>query len=274
MERFILVSNNNSEKKTSADETRIKAQKARIDAEKQEKRRENMMRFGIGAGVLVVVAGIIGAAVVSTSGKDNPNPTPSGSVSSALPLGVTKDNLGAATGTAKTPVIDVFEDFQCPACATIEKAYGETINNLANTGKAKVSYYPMDFLDNNLKNDSSQRATSAFGCAVDADKTQAYHSIVFKNQPAQEGVGYTQEQLTQFGKDAGITGEAFTKFSSCVDNLTYNGWGSMVNETATQRGVRGTPTYFVNGKEIPRDAFTSEASFLAKINELAGKPAS
>lgn len=159
--------------------TREKAASARAAAEASERRRERTVRIAIAAVVVLIVAGIIGAAVWSTQ-KD---PVPPPDANAALPTGTTKENLGAPVGTATKPVLDMYEDFQCPACAALEKGLGPTITQLAEQGKLKVNYHPMTFLDQNLKNDASLRSAAAFGCAVDAGATSKYHNTVFANQP-------------------------------------------------------------------------------------------
>ena len=169
--------------------TREKAAAARAAAESSERRRETAMRVGIAVAVLVIVAGIIGAALYTTRSKDV------APVDAALPAGVSGPQYGAGVGTVGTPVLDIYEDFQCPACAQAEAALSPTISTLVADGKVKVNYHPMNFLDRNLGNDSSTRATAAFGCAVDAGKTAEYHSILFANHPVPEGTGYTDEQL-------------------------------------------------------------------------------
>ena len=246
--------------------TREKAASARAAAEASERRRERTVRIAIAAVVVLIVAGIIGAAVWSTQ-KD---PVPPPDANAALPTGTTKENLGAPVGTATKPVLDMYEDFQCPACAALEKGLGPTITQLAEQGKLKVNYHPMTFLDQNLKNDASLRSAAAFGCAVDAGATSKYHNTVFANQPEKEGTGYTDEQLLEFGKQAGITGAAYDKFAACFQAQTYAGWATLSNDEAGQRGVTSTPTLFLNGQEIPRTDLTSVEAFTKKI-ESAGQ---
>ena len=78
--------------------------------------------------------------------------------------------------------------------------------HLVSAGTARIVYYPLSFLDRQLGNDSSLRAANAAGCAQDAGAFAAYHDTVFANQPEREGDGYTDEELLQFGRDAGIEG--------------------------------------------------------------------
>ena len=119
-------------------------------------------------------------------------------------------------------------------------------------------YYPLTFLDANLGNDSSLRAASASGCAADAGAFGKFHATVYANQPKQEGEGYTDAQLLQFGKDAGITGEAYSTFETGVEDVTYRDWTQVVEKSQASRNVTSTPTVFVNGEELPREDYTAE----------------
>ena len=81
-------------------------------------------------------------------------------------------------------------------------------------------------------------------------------------QPARErGDGWTDEQLKQFGADAGLTGEAQSAFDKCVDEGTYKGWAQLSNDAAFERGISSTPTIYVSGRELKNDAFASEQAF-------------
>ena len=153
----------------SKQSTREKAAAARTAAEASERRRERTVRLVLVLVVLVVVGGIIGAALWSTKKDEKPI-----DANAPLPAGISKEQLGAPVGAATKPVLDVYEDFQCPACANLEKVLGPTINQLANQGKVRVNLHPMTFLDSNLNNDASLRAAAAFGCAVDAGATAKY----------------------------------------------------------------------------------------------------
>ncbi|TXH41405.1 MAG: disulfide bond formation protein DsbA [Actinobacteria bacterium] len=246
--------------------TREKAASARAAAEASERRRERTVRFAIFGVVALVVLGIIGAVLWTTRSK--PAPTPE---NTALPAGVAAPGYGAPVGTATKPVLDVYEDFQCPACAAFEKAAGATVDELVANGQVKVVYHPMNFLDANLGNDSSTRAAAAFGCAVDAGVTLKYHDIVYANQPATEGVGYTDEQLKSFGQQAGLSGAQLDTFNACVDAKTYLGWPTLSNQAASENGVTGTPALFLNGSKLSNEDIASAEAFKAKILAAAGQ---
>lgn len=244
--------------------TREKAAAARAAQEAADKRRERTIKIVGAIAVLAVVAGIIGAALVARGNKGGDTPVPS---DAALPTGAAAPTYGVTVGTGG-PTLELFEDFQCPACGSFEAKSGATITDLVNSGKVKVQYQMMNFIDQNVGNDASLRATAAFGCAVDAGKAQEYHSTVYKNQPANEGEGFTNEQLIQFGADSGITGADFTTFSECVNSQKYAGWSQLLQKYAEEQGVQSTPTVFLNGQPLDAATFADPAA-LRKAVEAA-----
>ena len=130
----------------------------------------------------------------------------------------------------------------------------------------KAVYHPLSFLDRSLNNDSSLRSANASACAADEGKYLTYHDIVYTNQPAREGTGYTDQQLLQFGADAGITSK---DFQTCVTGLKYQKWvKNGVQREAENRPVTATPTLYINGKELERP-ITNEsiAAAIAKASK-------
>jgi len=245
-----------AEKKESAKSTREKAAEARAAAQASERRRERTIRIVGGIAVLAVVLGILAIGVFQSRKGDTPAP----SADSALPTGVTAETGYAfqVNNAPDAPKVEIFEDFQCPACRNLEQTYGPMIQKEAADGNIALSYRIMTFLDNNLNNDASLRAANGFGCAITGGVGEQYHNLVYANQPAQEGDGWTDDQLKQFGADAGLSGDAKAQFDKCYDEGTYKGWAQLSNDAAFNAGVSGTPTIFVNGKELPTTALQSE----------------
>lgn len=241
---------------------RERAAEARGAAQSSEKRRERIVRIVGGATVVAVMAAIIGVAVYASS--NSPSNDASGSTGSIVapdPAAVSPAGAFAAdsptpfgvpygTGTTDVPVLEVWEDFQCPACGALELANGVGIEKLAEEGKIQLIYRPAAFLDANLGNDSSHRAVAAWGCAIDLGKTKEYRNAVFANQPLQEGSGYTQEQLLAFGSDSGITEADLPAFTQCVTDGTYMAWAANTNQEFVTSQIRGTPSGFLNGEPV------------------------
>ena len=221
------------------------------EQQKAQQRRDRMIGIVGGIVVAAVVVGIIVAAVVAKNNKQT-------GASAKLPTGVTKTDLGASYGNPKpgAPTVEVFEDFQCPACGMFEPVNGNRLVQWAKEGKLKLVWHPAAFLDDAKAAEnqaagnpnSSKRATAAWGCAVDAGKAAEYHSIIFKNQPKTEGQGYSDITLLTLGSQV-VPSNKLKTFADCVNNGTYMDWAIASNQLFNNRGISSTPTVIINGKE-------------------------
>lgn len=257
---------------------REKAAAARAEAQSAEKRRERMIRIVGAIGVLVVVVGIIGVAVFARSadsGNTDGRALPDVNPAAALPTGVLGSDsefpyaLPYGNAERSAPVLQLWEDFQCPACAQLELINGSGIKELANTGQVQLLFRPTAFLDRNLNNTSSAEAINAWGCAIDEGKTAEYSGIVFANQPA-EGAGFSLDQLIGFGEQAGLTGAAFDSFSQCVNDGTYLGWAVNSTDVFYADEVRGTPTGVLNGEQLSGAQLADQAELQRLVDEASG----
>jgi protein-disulfide isomerase len=207
----------------------------------------------------VLIVGVVVAILIGNSSK-------SGTAASgnAVPVGVVGGTGGgilvdAAALKSSVPTVDVYADFQCPICGQFEKAFGPTLTAMAKAGEVNYVVHMMSFLDTNLGNDSSARATNAAACAADAGKFGEYHSAVFAAQPAKEGDGYTNAQLTEFATTAGITGPALTTWQKCTTDGQHTQYVADVATTSGKAGVTGTPTVKLDGKDITKTLTTADA---------------
>jgi protein-disulfide isomerase len=250
------------------------AAQARAESEAAEKRRERTIRIVGGVVVLVVVGALLALGFFAGQSKDQPATAPSADAGAAIPKSVQPDTYGVPVGTgwtasnaAKLPTLEIWEDFQCPACRQVEQMAGAAIIGMANEGKVKLLMRPTTFLDKNLpqSNNSSARATAAWGCAIDAGKAEEFHSTVFANQPATEGTGYTQDQLLEMGKAIGLTGAEFDTYSKCVTDGTYMGWAANSTQKFSESGATGTPTGYLNGTELTGSDLVDTAALAKKI---------
>jgi protein-disulfide isomerase len=258
---------------TKPKQTRAQARE-RLAAERAaaaaaSKRRDRMLRIGLVAIVVVLVAGI-GIAVVVTRGS-------SVDTGGSTPAGVTA-TLGYPTGSATKPVLDIWEDFQCPNCELFETANRTQIEALATSGKAQVVYHTWNFLDSgNASNPagtqkSSSRAAIAAGCAWDQGKFLQMHDQIYENQPAQETTGWTDAQLEQYAKTAGVAD--MNTFDQCLSSRKYQGFLTQVNAQADKQQITGTPTFLVGGTIVDTTAATSWADVgtlvIAAVDKAAG----
>lgn len=223
---------------------RAAANAARAAREAQVRRAKRVRTAVFATGVVLACAAIIAAGVLGSR-----------SATSAQPANALANGGGVSIG--KGPVIvDLWEDFQCPACKQFEDAVASTLNALVDAGKATLVYHPLTFLDQNLGNTASTRAANAALCASDQERYREYHDIVYRNQPKSEGVGYSDVQLVTFAKDAGV-GDIDT-FKKCANDLRYEGYLAKVTVQMQKKGITSTPTVFIDGKEVPREQLSAD----------------
>jgi protein-disulfide isomerase len=203
----------------------------------KEKARTRRMWITIGVVAALIAAGLGGWVVYSSQRVS----------SYVAPAHTSSDDDGLVVGSGPATV-EVYLDFMCPNCGQFEKASGDTLNKLVDDKKIKLVYHPVAFLDRfSNGTEYSTRSSAASGCASDADKTREFVKVMYDNQPKENSDGLTNDEIVKLGTSAGITG---SDFASCVNDQTYKNWTAHVTDAATQREVNGTPTVYVNGKQV------------------------
>jgi protein-disulfide isomerase len=229
---------------------------------------------GAGVNKVVVAAVVVIVAIIAVVGgviwADQSSKEEVTGGGNALPTGVSALGQGYpafqdVTPAANAPVVDLYEDFQCPACASFEAVVGSTFTSLAEEGRIKLVYHVKNFLDDNLGNDSSTRAANGAFCAADAGKFQEFHTQVFTNQPAREGDGFTDAELTSFAETSGLTGDALTTWQQCADAGKFVDYVNSVEAQSFEDGVRGTPTIRINGEIVELQSVGSPELLTAAI---------
>ena len=208
----------------------------------------------IGMVALVVAVGAIFSVI---SNREN--------TSAALPSSVSQDDgygivfNGDLTGV---PVVDIWEDFQCPVCARFTQTNGDYIEKLIEEKKAKVVFHTLSFLG-----PESVLAANAAACSSDENKFLGFHKAFYANLPAENSGAVTADYLVALGQGVGITSD---KFKSCVANLDYQGWVNNVADEGAKRNINSTPTVLINGKPLDRNTqYGDPANFKAAL-EAAG----
>ena len=207
--------------------------------------------------VIAVVLGVVLIMLVPTllSKKSNTNAAVPSSVSVEDRYGMVfnKDLTGV-------PFLEIYEDFQCPACQRFESIAGEYIEDLIATKKAKVAYHPLSFLG-----PESQLAANAAGCAADQGKFIQFHKLLYANQPPENSGAWNSSYFTTLSLGLGILSKDYDK---CVANNEYKDWVVNVANEGAKRNINSTPTVFINGKEIDRNkSYNSLAEFMLAVSK-------
>lgn len=254
----------------SGSQRRAEAAALRAEAEKAAARDKRIKVLG-GVAVAVVAVGIVLAGYLGAQAS-KPKPIQA-DPTAARPAGTLADTYGwpiQPVDSAKSTLV-IYEDPQCPICKLFEKQFSSDVRKLVTDGKINLVYQMATFIDVNLpqSNHASRRAIAGLGCAIDAGKGLEYHDLVYANQPATEGAGYSDALLKKLGKQAGITGDALTTFNSCFDEGKYLGWADNLNQQFQDKGIQGTPTLVLDGTTVPDTALTDNATLVAYLTKHA-----
>ncbi|MFG2000157.1 DsbA family protein [Spirillospora sp. NPDC048911] len=217
-------------------------------------------------GTVVAVAVVVVAVVLVRGSTDDDSAPGSGYKGALAPATRQADGsvVMAEAGVAK-PVLELYEDFQCPACKSVEESLGTTIKEQAAAGKVKVVYRPFRLFQQEPLKSNSQRAANAAECAP-AGNWVRYHDRLYAEQPDEGDVGFENADLIKWGAEAGIPGGAFT---ACVNGGEKNALVDQATAHAARAGVTSTPTLMLDGKKAAASALTPDG--LKKAIEAAGR---
>ncbi|WP_329476030.1 thioredoxin domain-containing protein [Kribbella sp. NBC_01484] len=181
-----------------------------------------------------------GHSKVEVSSNGKPEPT--------VITGPGTSGKGVTVGNADAKVhIDIYLDFRCPHCAEFEESTGGVVDKLVQDGTATLTYWPLAFVNP----DASPRLANAFAAAAANGKALSYADEMYGDFSK----SWTTDQLLDLGSQLGI-GDA--KFQQAVRDNTYGGWLDTVSKAADDRGVTGTPTVYVNDKQLEANQLTAD----------------
>jgi protein-disulfide isomerase len=227
--------------KKQGKETVSKRQAIREQRIKKQRQQRIMVIFGISLiallfAALLVLPGIQAArAPVGEITQITPMPRPPGE--------------GAALGDPNAPVlIEVFEDFQCPACQTYsELVEPQIIQELVETGQVRYVFRHYPFIDDNSASRESDQAANASMCAAEQGRFWDYHDMLYANWNSENQGAFADKRLVAFAETLELD---MDDFNACFRENRYESQIQADEAAGRQMGVTGTPSVFVNGKNI------------------------
>jgi protein-disulfide isomerase len=223
---------------------REKAAVMRAEAARKESRNRAV---AIVAAVIAVIVIAVGAGVIIQIAKHNQDVKTA--AATAPPKNLANDGFVDGRSGAKV-TIEVWEDFQCPACRNFESLNAAQLSNWITAGKVKLEYHPVAILDRFSSTEYSTRALNAAAAVIDTKPSAfvKFHSLLFANQPDENSAGLTDSRLIELAIQAGADR---TAIESAITGRKFKGWIMKVNdEFQTVKHFEGTPTLVINGKVI------------------------
>ncbi|MFC4007519.1 DsbA family protein [Nonomuraea purpurea] len=219
--------------------------------------------------VTYVTAGVVAVAAVGLGMWYAASTSRSEEATGALaPITVQPDGsvVMAKAGVIR-PLLDIYEDFQCPACKEAERVSGQTFKNLAAEGLAKVVYHPITIFSQEPTRSNSLRAGNAARCVADGKQWMSFHELLFKNQPSETAEGFQPSQLVELGKEAGVTDPAFEQ---CVTSGKHTqAQLSYSKKISEEQKLTHTPTVKLNGVELDNPVIFSPQELRKAVTKAA-----
>jgi protein-disulfide isomerase len=215
-----------------------------IKAQRTKKKRQQRMRtiLWVGGFIVLVIVILISPTIYNSL-------KPAGSFVRITPEARPLEN-GKTIGDPNAKVkIEVFEDFQCPACKQFTDSVEKQLiqSTYISSGQVYYQFLQWPFIDSGSITKESHQAANASMCALEQGRFWDYHDILFTNQGAENSGAFTDKRLQAFAESLGLNMSAFNK---CFNANKY----SAEIESEYQKGVTAkvdsTPTVFLNGQEI------------------------
>lgn len=198
-------------------------------------------------------AGVSGPTT-SPSGGSASAPASSASASTTKPV-VKTTEMGAepphAIGPADAPVtLEEFGDFECPPCGLlhpellkIEQKYGPRV---------RIIFREFPLVPAHQHALAAARAAEAAGMQ---GKFWEMHHMIFENQRAWHTAFDVRPIFEQYALRIGLNVEKFRRdiSSDTVERRIF-----LDGKRAHALGVEGTPTVFINGREVPFESLPAE----------------
>lgn len=143
---------------------------------------------------------------------------------------------------AKVTIVE-FADFQCPFCKSFwTDSYAKIKANYIDTGKVRLIYrhFPLPFHVN------AEISAEAAECANQQGKFWEYYNILFSKSQS-DGTNLDKTSLKSYAATVGLN---ISTFNSCLDSGATKDIVAADMDEGQKNGVSGTPTFYVNGKQI------------------------
>jgi protein-disulfide isomerase len=214
---------------------------------------------------LLVAVALVGAGVLWYVTQHKPSTAaPVAASSGPLPVAAADGFRGYTLGAASAPIeITEYSDFECPFCASFATVQMPVIREqLIATGKVRWRFrdFPLP------SHAYSRSAALAAQCAGEQGKFWEMHDQLFVNhQWAQTGKN-PSGLFRDFAKAIGLD---LANYDACMDSQRYAGRIQASVAEGAALAVKGTPSFFVNGRPFVGRATSDD--FKALVDSLSKK---
>lgn len=189
-----------------------------------------------------------------------------------IPVGFTAEGRPYRGSLDAAILLEEFSDFQCPFCGrfTEQTLPRLTENQIANGDVLLVYYdFPLESI-----HPQAFAAANAARCAGEqgADVYWQMHDLLYQNM-GEWGMSNPDPVFVSFAEQLSIDAGAFQE---CQSELRYSDEINADIEHATSRGVRSTPSFFLNDQPLigaqPVEAFNQAIAMVQGGESIAQEP--
>lgn len=208
----------------------------------------------------IVFFAVIGLLVWGIAAASKKNQVVEGVL--GLPVSTADWSMGSSTAKA---VLVEYADLQCPACAAYNPIVKRVVEAFPNDLQLVYRHFPLITIHMN-----ADYAAGAAEAAGKQGKFWEMHDLLFDKQTEWER---SPEALKLFADYATSLGLDVKKFNNEVVSMETRKKINDQYKSAVQSGVKGTPTFFLNGKMIENPRSEEEFKDIIK-NAIASSTVS
>lgn len=221
-----------------------KSKRQVIREERQKKRRRQRLLtiLAITAGAIIVVGLLVYPSIQKSL-------APVGEITTITPASRPMPNGTAMGEEGATVLVEVWEDFQCPACRNYSTDIEPLIaENYVATGHVRYVFRQFPFLDERVpSSNESQQSANASMCAAEQERFWDYHDMLFANWNGENRGAFSDKRLVAFAEALGLD---MDRFNSCFQQNKYRDEIAKDKADGQELGVTGTPSVFVDGQQL------------------------
>lgn len=202
-----------------------------------------------------------GVQDVALSGSQSENPSENASESTDNPLANTVDAANPSEVTIPTygsgvHVLEVFSDYQCPACQYANQTIMPVFKQFADAGKLTIEYrqFPLTTIHRNAFGDAM-----AAMCAQDQGKFAQYHEALYALEIKKKGALIADSERIALAELLGMNKDTF---DACLSGKKYQKFVESEMKLGTSLGVTGTPTFFLDEERLKTEGFQTQADII------------
>lgn len=212
-----------------------------------------IIAFVLGAGLLTVLylqrapsetpAAPLPASTPGTNASPGPNASPGASV--ALSGGEAGADPAHALGNPKAPVtLEEFGDFECPPCGQLHPVLKQMEAEFG-PERLRIIFREFPLVPNHVHALAAARAAEAAGLQ---GKFWEMHDMIYEHQNDWHEAFDVRPIFDGYAKKIGLEMDQFARdnASEIVERRIF-----LDGKRAHSLGVQGTPTVYLNGKEVP-----------------------